>query len=77
MKSSLTLIVLLLVLINILAGCAAGPNEYKGTAKRTQHGRGLLAWALAGLYCSVRVCGLAVQLGAAMDQQKNRRQRAA
>jgi hypothetical protein len=32
MKSSLTLLVLLLLLMNILAGCAAGPNQYKGTA---------------------------------------------
>ena len=32
MKSSLTLLVLLLLFMNILAGCAAGPNLYKGTA---------------------------------------------
>ncbi len=32
MKSSLTLLVLLLLLMNILAGCAAGPNQSKGTA---------------------------------------------
>jgi hypothetical protein len=32
MKSFLTLPVLLLLLMNILAGCAAGPNQYKGTA---------------------------------------------
>jgi hypothetical protein len=32
MKSSLTWLVLLLLLINILAGCAAGPNQNKGTA---------------------------------------------
>jgi hypothetical protein len=33
MKSSLTLLVLVLLLLNILAGCAAGPNQ--GTA--TEH----------------------------------------
>ncbi len=32
MKSSLTLLVLVLLLLNILAGCAAGPNQFKGTA---------------------------------------------
>jgi hypothetical protein len=32
MKSSLTLLVLLLLLMNILAGCATGNNQYKGTA---------------------------------------------
>ncbi len=32
MKSSLTLLVLLLLFMNILAGCAAGPSQYKGTA---------------------------------------------
>ena len=32
MKSSLTLFVLVLLLLNILAGCAAGPNQFKGTA---------------------------------------------
>jgi hypothetical protein len=32
MKFSLTLLVLLLLLMNVLAGCAAGPNQYKGTA---------------------------------------------
>jgi len=31
MKSSLTLLVLVLLLLNILAGCAAGPNQSKGT----------------------------------------------
>ena len=35
MKSSLTLLVLVLLLLNILAGCAAGPNQFKGTA--TEH----------------------------------------
>src|ERR1700693_5380946 len=29
--------------------------------KRTRRGRGLLAWAVAGLYCAVHVCGLVVQ----------------
>jgi hypothetical protein len=32
MKSSLVLFVLVLVLLNILAGCAPGPNFSKGTA---------------------------------------------
>jgi hypothetical protein len=32
MKSFLTLLVLVLLLTNILVGCAAGHNEYKGTA---------------------------------------------
>jgi hypothetical protein len=32
----LTLIVLVLLLLNILAGCAAGPNQSKGTA--SEHG---------------------------------------
>jgi hypothetical protein len=32
MKSSLTLLVLALLLLNILAGCAPGPNQSKGTA---------------------------------------------
>ena len=36
MKSSLTLLVLVLLLLNILAGCAAGPNQLKGTAN--EHG---------------------------------------
>ena len=36
MKSSLTLLVLVLLLLNILAGCAPGPNQSKGTA--SEHG---------------------------------------
>jgi len=32
MKSFLILFVLVLVLVNILAGCAPGPNVFKGTA---------------------------------------------
>ena len=32
MKSSLTLLVLVLLLLSILAGCAPGPNLFKGTA---------------------------------------------
>jgi hypothetical protein len=36
MKSSLTLLVLVLLLPNILAGCAAGPNQFRGTAN--EHG---------------------------------------
>src|ERR1700756_5611117 len=35
MKSSLTLLVLILLLLNIVAGCAPGPNQFKGTA--TEH----------------------------------------
>ena len=31
MKSSLALFVLVLLLLNILAGCAPGPNQFKGT----------------------------------------------
>jgi hypothetical protein len=36
MKSSLTLLVLVLLLLNILAGCAPGANQFKGTA--SEHG---------------------------------------
>jgi hypothetical protein len=36
MKFSLTVLVLLLLLLNILAGCAPGPNHSKGVA--TDHG---------------------------------------
>ncbi len=32
MKSSLALFVLLLLLLNLLAGCAPGVNQFKGTA---------------------------------------------
>ena len=32
MKSSLTVFVLVLVLLNILSGCAPGTNQFKGTA---------------------------------------------
>lgn len=32
MKTSLTLFVLLLLLLSVLAGCAPGPNQLKGTA---------------------------------------------
>jgi hypothetical protein len=32
MKSSLTLVVLVLLLLNILAGCAPGANQFKETA---------------------------------------------
>ncbi len=35
MKSSLTLLVLVLLLVSILTGCAAGPNQFRGTA--TEH----------------------------------------
>ena len=36
MKSSLTFIVVVLLLLNILAGCAPGLNQFKGTA--SEHG---------------------------------------
>jgi hypothetical protein len=36
MKSSLALLVLVLLLLNILAGCAPGRNQFKGTA--SEHG---------------------------------------
>jgi len=32
MRSSLALLVLVLLLLNIMAGCAPGSNQYKGTA---------------------------------------------
>jgi hypothetical protein len=32
MKSSLTLVVIVLLLMNVLVGCAPGPNQCKGTA---------------------------------------------
>jgi hypothetical protein len=32
MKSSMALFVIFVLLVNILAGCAAGPNVFKGTA---------------------------------------------
>jgi hypothetical protein len=32
MKTSLTLFVLVLLLLHIMAGCAPGPNQSKGTA---------------------------------------------
>jgi hypothetical protein len=32
MKSTLIFFVLVLLLLNVLAGCAAGPNQFKGTA---------------------------------------------
>src|SRR5499425_2607195 len=32
MKSSLTVFVLVLLLLNIMSGCAAGANQFKGTA---------------------------------------------
>ena len=36
MKFSLTVLVLVLLLLNVLAGCASGPNQFKGTA--SEHG---------------------------------------
>ena len=56
MKSSLTLLVLVLLLVSISAGCAAGPNQFRN-GDSTQRRCGFLAWALAGLYCAVRVRG--------------------
>jgi len=32
MKSSVTLLLLVLLFLNVLAGCAPGPNNFKGTA---------------------------------------------
>lgn len=46
MKSSLTLLVLVLLLLNMLAGCAAGPNQFKGTASE----RGVVAGFWLGLW---------------------------
>jgi len=37
MKSSWTLVVIVLVALSLLAGCAAGPNQLKGTATE-KHG---------------------------------------
>jgi hypothetical protein len=36
MRSHLVLLVLVLLLMNILAGCAPGPNQFRGTA--SEHG---------------------------------------
>ena len=36
MRPSLSLVLLLLLLLNLVAGCAPGPNQFKGTA--TGHG---------------------------------------
>ena len=36
MRSPLVLLVLVLLLMNILAGCAPGPNQFRGTA--SEHG---------------------------------------
>jgi hypothetical protein len=46
MKSSLTSLVLVLLLLSILAGCAAGPNQFKGTASE----RGVVAGFWLGLW---------------------------
>src|SRR5260370_35813426 len=40
MKSSLTLLVIVLLLLNVLAGCAPGPNQSKGTASEHDGGAG-------------------------------------
>jgi len=37
MRACLTVLVLVLLLLNILAGCAPGANQFKGTA--SEHGR--------------------------------------
>src|SRR5215469_2832402 len=34
MKTSLTLVLLVVLLVNLAAGCAAGANQFKGTADR-------------------------------------------
>ena len=39
MKSSLTLLVLVLLLLNILAGCAEGPNQFAGARRETHETR--------------------------------------
>ena len=46
MKSSLTLLVLVLLLLSILAGCAPGANQSKATAS----GRGMVAGFWLGLW---------------------------
>ncbi len=46
MKSSLTVLVLFLLLVHILAGCAAGPNQFAGTA----NGHGVVAGFWLGLW---------------------------
>ena len=45
MKSSLTLLVIVLLLVNILAGCAPGSNQFKGTS--SEH------YVVAGLWLGV------------------------
>jgi len=44
MKSSLTLVVLVLLLLNILAGCAPGTSQSKGTASDVAAGFWLGLW---------------------------------
>ena len=46
MRSSLALVVLLLLLLNILGGCAPGANQYAGTAS----GHGTVAGFWLGLW---------------------------
>ena len=46
MKSSLTLLVLVLMLLNILAGCAPGPDQFKGTVGE----HGMIAGFWLGLW---------------------------
>jgi hypothetical protein len=45
MKSSLTLLVIVLLLLNTLAGCAPGLNQFKGTA--SEH------YAVAGFWLGI------------------------
>jgi hypothetical protein len=42
MRSSLTLLVVVLLLLGIVAGCTAGPNQSKGTA--SEHGGVACFW---------------------------------
>src|SRR5208282_2696867 len=60
MKSSLTLLALVLLLVSILAGCAAGPNPFRGRRLNTTSsrvsglgsGRALLRRSCSWSHCS-------------------------